>query len=380
MGMVLTEEQQMLRDSAREFVRERIPVSNLRALRDSGDAHGFSPELWKQMVELGWAGVNIPEEHGGLGFGFQGLCLVLEETGYTLAASPLVATVLTGAGAVMLGGSDAQKAEVLPGVAAGEILPALALEEGPHHNPAQVACRAEKGLTGGFKLTGEKTFVLDGHVADKLIVAARTSGKPGEERGITLFLVDADAPGITRTRTFMVDSRNAARIRFDGVKLNGESTLGEVDNGFALLDRVLDRARIGMAAEMLGSAQGAFDMTLAYLKERTQFGQTIGRFQALQHRAAVMFAELELLRSIILEASSAVDENANSVPLLASLAKAKASDTFHLVSREAVQMHGGIGMTDEHDIGFYLKRCAVAEAAFGGPAFHRDRYAALEGF
>ncbi|MFP4004963.1 MAG: acyl-CoA dehydrogenase family protein, partial [Alphaproteobacteria bacterium] len=190
----------------------------------------------------------------------------------------------------------------------------------------------------------------------------------------------ADAPGISRTRTFMVDSRNAARIRFDGVKLNGENVLGEADNGFALLDRVLDRARIGLSAEMLGSAQGAFDMTLAYLKERTQFGAPIGRFQALQHRAAVMFAELELLRSVILEASSAVDENANTVPLLASLAKARASDTFHLTAREAIQMHGGIGMTDEHDIGFYLKRCAAAEAAFGGPAFHRNRYAALEGF
>jgi len=380
MGMVLNEEQQMLRDSAREFVREQIPVSNLRALRDGKDATGFSPDLWKQMVELGWAGVNIPEEFDGLGFGFQGLCLVLEETGYTLAASPLVSTVLAGASAVMLGGTDAQKAEILPQVASGEMLLALALEEGPHHDPARVACRAEKGLTGGFKLTGEKTFVLDGHLADKLVVAARTSGKPKEQRGLTLFLVDANAPGVSRTRTIMVDSRNAARITLDGVKLGSEAVIGEVDGGFAFLDRVLDRARIGLAAEMLGSAQAAFDMTLAYLKERTQFGTTIGRFQSLQHRAAIMFAELELLRSIVLEAASAVDEIANTLPLLASLAKAKASDVFHLVSREAVQMHGGIGMTDEHDIGFYLKRCAVAEASFGAGAFHRDRYAAIEGF
>lgn len=379
MGMVLSEEQLMLRDSAREFVRERIPVANLRALRDSNDAYGFSRDLWRQMAELGWPGVAIPEEHGGLSFGFQGLCLLLEETGYTLAASPLVSTVLIGASAVQLGGSDAQKAEILPGLAAGGMLLALALEEGPHHAPAGIALRAEKA-GAGWRLTGEKSFVLDGHVADRLIVAARTAGKPGEERGITLFLVKADAPGISRTRTIMVDSRNAARIRFDGVNAGTENVLGSMDEGFGLLDAVLDRARIGLAAEMLGSAQGAFDMTLAWLKQRTQFGAVIGRFQALQHRAAMMFAELELLRSVVLEAATAVDANAANVPLLASLAKARAADTFHLVAREAIQMHGGIGMTDEHDIGFWLKRCAVAEAAFGGPAFHRDRYARLEGF
>lgn len=379
MGMVLTDDQNMLRDSARAFIRERMPISELRRLRDGKDADGFSRVHWKQMADMGWAGAAIPEEHGGLGFGFHGLCLVLEEAGYTLAASPLVSTVLVGAHTVLLGGNDGQKADILPNVAAGNLLLAPAIDEGPHHDPRGTATKAEKGLSG-YKISGRKIFVLDGHVADKLVVAARTSGKPGEKAGVTLFLVDADAPGVSRARTGMVDSRNAAVVTFDGVKVNGNSVLGQPGDGLKLLEQVLDRACIGLAAEMLGSAQGAFDMTLTYLKERTQFGQTIGRFQALQHRAAAMFAELELLRSVVLEAATAVEENADNVPLLASLAKARACGAFHLIAREGIQMHGGIGMTDEHDIGLYLKRCAVAETTFGGAAYHRDRYAGLEGF
>ncbi len=379
MGMILTEEQQLLRDSARDFIEAKSPVNALRALRDSGDSKGYSPDLWKEMVDLGWAGVVIPEEFGGLGFGMQGLGLILEETGKTLTASPLVSTVLTCGSALMLGGNEAQKSEFLPKIAAGDVLMSLALEEKPHHAPTAIATTADKSGEG-YAISGKKTFVLDGHIADHLIVVARTNGTTNDDRGITLFIVPATADGITTTRTTMVDSRNAATVEFKNVQVGAEAVLGSVDSGLELLDQVLDRARIGLAAEMLGSAQQVFDTTLAYLKERKQFGVVIGQFQALQHRAAKMFTELELCRSIVLEALTAVDENANNVSLLASLAKGKVSEAFHLIAREGVQMHGGIGMTDEYDIGLYLKRSAVAEQTFGGPRFHSDRYAAIEGY
>ena len=379
MAMILTEEQQLLRDSARDFIDAKSPVNALRALRDSDDPKGYSPDLWKEMVDLGWAGVLIPEEFGGLGFGMQGLGLILEETGKTLTASPLVSTVLTCGSALILGGSDAQKSEFLPKIAAGDVLMSLALEEKAHHAPSAIATKAEKA-GDGYTISGKKTFVLDGHIADHLIVVARTSGGGNDENGLTLFIVPANADGVSISRTTMVDSRNAANVELNNVSVGVDAVLGSVDAGLGLLEQVLDRARIGLAAEMLGSAQQVFDVTLAYLKERKQFGVVIGQFQALQHRAAKMFTELELCRSIVLEALTAVDENANNVPLLACLAKGKVSEAFHLIAREGVQMHGGIGMTDEYDIGLYLKRSAVAEQTFGGPRFHSDRYAVLEGY
>lgn len=379
MGMVLTEEQQLLADSAREFVQAKAPMTALRKLRDDNDATGFSKDLWREMVDMGWAGIVIPEEFGGSDFGYQGLGLVLEETGKTLAASPLVSTVLLGSTAIMLGGSDTQKKTLLPQVAEGKLLLAMALEEQAHHAPYAITTKADKA-GDGFKVSGKKTFVLDGHVADKLIVVARTSGGDNDRNGLTLFIVDASASGVSRTRTTMVDSRNAANIELKDVSVSADDVLDSVDGGADLLDDVLDRARAGLASEMLGSAQTVFDMTLEYLKERSQFGQKIGQFQALQHRAAMMFTELELARSTVMEALSAIDDKDNRVSLLASLAKGKTSEAFHLIAREGVQMHGGIGMTDEHDVGFYLKRSAVAEQAFGGPQFQKDRYAALDGF
>jgi alkylation response protein AidB-like acyl-CoA dehydrogenase len=268
---------------------------------------------------------------------------------------------------------------VLPAIIAGERILALAIDEGPRHAPRRIALRAIKA-GAGFQLDGEKDFVLDGHTADQLIVAARTSGKPGDADGITLFLVDGKTAGIARTRTIMVDSRNAARIRFDKVTVGADAVLGEVDRGGGVLDQVLDRGRIGLAAEMFGSATEAFERSVKYLKERKQFGVPIGSFQALKHRAAEMFCEIELSKSVVLEALSAIDERRNDLPELASLAKARLCDTFFLVSNEGVQMHGGIGMTDEEEIGFFMKRARVAQATFGDAAFHRDRYAALEGY
>jgi alkylation response protein AidB-like acyl-CoA dehydrogenase len=377
--LVLSSEAQMVRDTAHEFFRERSPITALRKLRDTNDPDGFSRGLWREMAELGWTGFLVPEGHGGTEFGVVGLAQVMEAAGRTLAASPLVSTALVGASLLTMAGNDEQKSEHLPAVVAGERVFALALEEGSRHQPFHIATTAER--TGdGYRLSGQKVFVLDGHVADVLIVAARTSGERDERSGITLFLVPADAPGVDRLRTIMIDSRNAARIRFNGVTVGADAVLGRVDGGADVLDRVLDRARACLAAESLGSAAEAFERTVQYLKDRRQFGVPIGSFQALKHRAAQMFCEVEVTRSAVLAACSALDENANDAAALAVLAKGKANDTLDLCGNEGVQMHGGIGMTDEHEIGFFMKRARVARATFGDTAFCRDRYASLMGY
>ena len=373
---VLSEEQTMLRDAAKSWVSEKSPVTAFRKLRDSGNADGFDRAAWAQMAEMGWAGILIPEEFGGSGMGYQTLGLVLEETGRTLTASPLVSTALAATAALLLAGSDAQKKAWLPKIAQGAAIATLAVDEGAHHAPTKIALRAVKSGTG-WKLSGKKNFVLDGGVADLLVVAARTSGKDGDANGITLFLVEGNAKGLSRQKLKSVDSRAVANLSFADVEVNAEAVLGNADQGYGVLEATLDRARAGLAAEMLGSATQAFETTLEYLKTRTQFGQLIGTFQALQHRAAKMYTDLELTRSCVEAALAAIDGNSNEVAQLASLAKAKANELAHLVSNEMVQMHGGIGMTDAHDAGLYMKRARAAEATFGSAAYHRDRYAAL---
>ena len=376
---VLTEEQSMLRDAARTWTQEKSPVTAFRKMRDSGAPLGYDPAAFAEMAEMGWVGVIIPEEYGGSNFGYLSLGLVLEETGRTLTASPLLATGLAAASALILGGSDAQKEAWLPKIAAGEAVGTLAVDEGPHHAPAKVALEAKKSGSG-YTLNGAKGFVIEGMAADVFVVSARTSGKPGDTDGITLFLAPADAKGVTRKQLKMADSRGYAAVTFTNVELGADAVLGTEGKGYELLEKVLDRARAGLAAEMLGSALQAFDVTLDYLKTRVQFGQVIGSFQALQHRAAKMFTELELARSCVEAALTAIDNDSPDVPELVSLAKAKVGDTLHLVSNEMVQMHGGIGMTDAHDAGFYLKRARAAEAAYGNQAFHRDRYARINGY
>ena len=379
MALVLSSDALMVRDTAMDFFPTKSPVKEFRKLRDSNDPDGFSRQLWKEMADLGWTGFLVSEDHGGSEFGLTGLAQVLEASGRTLAATPLIATALLGASALELAGSSNQKADHLPGLVAGETLFALALEEGPHHAPNRIATTAT-GAGSGFVINGQKVFVLDGHVADILIVAARTAGSRNDRAGITLFLVPADAPGVSRTRNHMVDSRNAASIRFENVAVGADAVLGPIDGGADGLEAILDRARAGLAAEMLGSASEAFDRTLQYLKDRRQFGVAIGSFQALKHRAAQMFCEIEATRSAVLAATTAIDDRANDAAALVSLAKTKASETLRLCGDEGVQMHGGIGMTDEHEIGFFLKRARVAEATFGNAAFHRDRYASLMGY
>ena len=379
MTMVLNEEQGQLKNTAREFLNQNAPVASLRGLRDAKDALGYSTELWQQMAELGWSSIILPEAYDGLDFGFLGLGAVLEETGRTLTASPLLATVVLGASGIILGGSDQQKQELLPQIAAGQLTLALALEESNHHNPADCSLSATK-TDEGWQLNGQKQFVIDGHSADQLLVVARTSGQPGSTEGISLFLVDAGSAGVCRQRTLMMDSRNAANISFDAVSVAPENLLGEVDKGWDVLEPLLDRGRIAIAAEMLGGCLEVFERTLAYLKEREQFGVKIGSFQALKHRAAHLFTEIELCKSIVIDALGAVDERPADLPLMASLAKAKLNETFHLVTNEGVQLHGGFGVTDDLEIGFFLKRSRVLEQALGNTGYHRDRYATLRGY
>lgn len=373
MAFVLTEEQNLLAQTAKQFFTEKVPVSNLRHLRDTADPNGYDPKIWEQIVELGLAAILIPEEYGGTNFGAIGMGLVMQEAGRVLAATPLYATSVLGVGLILEAGNTEQKQKYLPEIAQGKHLFALALEEYPHHNPA-VALEAQKSGKN-YVLNGHKCFVLDGHIADTLIVPART-----RKDGITLFLTDAKSAGITRHRTSMVDSRNAANITFKNVTIPADSILGTIDGGATPLETTLDLGRIMLAAEMLGGTEAAFTTTLEYLKERKQFDAIIGSFQALQHRAAEMFCAVEIAQAVVLGATTALDERQNDVPRIASLAKARLADTTRLITNEAIQIHGGIGMTDEMDVGLYLKRARVQTQIFGDAHFHRNRYATLANY
>ena len=376
MALVLNEEQQSLKDIAKEFLQKNAPVTHFREIRDTESELGYDPDLWKQMVDLGWSGILVPEEYGGFDFGMVGMGSILEEMGKMLTPSPLFSTGVLGASLISLGGNDKQKQTYLPQIVDGSITTALALEEGNRHSPLSINTEAKKDGKN-YTLTGNKTFVIDGHSSNLLIVAARTSGSDKDSSGITLFFVDPNLDGVEVNKTSMVDSRNSANITLKEVDVSIDNVLGEENNGGALLDEVLDRAQIAISAEMLGNATQAFDITLEYLKERKQFGAVIGSFQALQHRAAEMYSELELTKSSVIAACVAADEQSNDLKRMASLAKFKAGETNHLVTNEAVQMHGGVGVTDEYDVGLYLKRARVTEQIFGNSEYHLDRYASL---
>jgi acyl-CoA dehydrogenase len=377
MDLVLTEDQELIAKTAADFVKEKSPVARMRALRDARDETGFSRALWKEMAELGWVGLIFPEPLGGAGLGFAELAVVLEELGKTLAPEPFLSTVLMGGQALLLGGSDAQKQAWLPRLCAGDAILTLAHQEArSRYDVHHVETRAERA-GGRFRLSGEKIQVLDGYVADALLVPARSAGAASDVQGISLFLVPKGTPGVTATRQTRVDSRSAALVKLEGAA--GELVGAEGQAG-PLLERVIDRATIGLCAEMLGGMQQAFALTLEHLKTRKQFDVPIGSFQALKHRAADVFIELELARSVVMAAARAVDEDAADAAKLASLAKAKCSDAYVLATNEGVQMFGGVGMTDEYDIGLYMKRARAAELTFGDSAFHRARWARLNGY
>jgi alkylation response protein AidB-like acyl-CoA dehydrogenase len=379
MALVLSEEQSMLRDSARGLISDKAPVSHLRQLRDSNDPTGFSRDLWKTFAEMGFSGLLVPEDFGGSGLGCVEAGVVMEEIGRNLMPSPFLATSVLAASALSRGGSAAQKSEHLPGIADGSLLASLAIDEGAKHRPLMTKMQAVRS-GNGFRLVGDKAFVVDGHTAGLLIVAARTAGAAGEREGLTLFLVDPKTKGIEIERTAMVDSHNAARIKFDNVEVNADGVLGEVDQGGALLEGVLNIGRGAVASEMVGVAEGVFGRTVDYLKERKQFGKVIGEFQALQHRAAQLYIEIEITRATVLKALQTLDSDFEKASAAVAVAKARAGSTATLAVQEGVQMHGGMGMTDQFDIGFFMKRARVCQELFGDSNFHADQLARMKGY
>ena len=380
MALVLTEDQELLAQTARNFVRTNSPLSRLRALRDGQDSVGFSREVWQEMAQLGWAGILIPEEYGGAGLGLADFAVVLEAAGRNLAPEPFLSTVLLGGQLLADAGSPEQKQAWLSGVATGEKILALAYQEArSRYDLNRVSTRAT-AEGDAWRLSGEKIQVLDGQNADALIVSARTSGEDTDPDGITLFLIAPDTPGVALIPQTRVDGRAAALVNLDGVKVGAESIVGTVGQGFQTLSHIVDLATVGLCAEMLGGMSQIFEDTLDYLKTREQFGVVIGSFQALKHRAANVFMEIELCRSAVMAAANAADAGESDLALLVSLAKARCSDAFVLATNEGVQMHGGIGMTDEHDAGLYLKRARAAEMTFGDAVWHRDRWARLRDY
>ena len=380
MQLVLSEDQELLAKTAADFVSEHSPVSRVRALRDRGDADGFSRPLWKQMAELGWVGIPFPEACGGAGMGLAELAVVLEELGRTLAPEPFLANALLAGQALLRAGSDAQQRAWLPALVAGDKLLALAHQERQSRfDLHRIATKASREGSG-YRLTGEKIAVLDSGSADAFVVAARTAGADADRDGISLFLVPAGTRGLAVERQQRVDSRNAAIVRLVDARVGADALIGTEGAGLPVLEAVVDLATAGVCAEMLGSMSEAFARTLTYLKQREQFGVPIGSFQALKHRAANLFIQIELCRSAVMAAARALDSGDDDAAGLVSLAKARCSDAAIQVANEAVQMHGGIGMTDEHEIGFYLKRARAACQTFGDAAFHRDRWARLSGY
>ena len=379
MKLILNEEEQFLRDTAKNFAEERSPITHFRSLRDNNDPILWDKDLWSEMSKLGWPGIMIPEKYGGSNFGISGICVVLQECAKTLTPSPLFATGVLGAFSIKTYGTDEQKEKYLPSIASGDLTVSLAIDESSHHNPYETELSAKKN-NNNYLLSGKKVFVIDGSSSDLLIVLARTSGNKGDSTGLTLFLIDSNQAGIDKVKLDMADSRNYANINFENVDVPSENILGDPEAGGEAIDNILDIGRIAISAEMLGNSEAAFETTLDYLKQRKQFGVLIGSFQALQHRAAEMFCEIELTKSSVMAAMRAADEGSNELQRLSSLAKTVAGETLHLVSNEAIQMHGGIGVTDEYDVGFFLKRARVAEQIFGSSKFHTERYANLSGF
>lgn len=378
MALYLSDDQTMLKDTVAPFLADNAPVKHLRTLRDGKDATGFSKDLWKQFAEMGFTGILIPEGEGGLGLGHVEAGIVLEEIGRNLTPSPFLTTAVAAVEALKAGGADL-RAQWFPRIVSGDAIVALAIDEGAKHRPAATAMVAERS-GNGFKLSGKKQFVLHGHVADMLLVAARTGGSSGEESGITLFAVPKNAAGIATEVDRLVDSSLSARVTFDGVQVDADAVVGEVDAGWGPLTRLLDAGRLGASAEMVGVGGGAMDMTFDYLKQRKQFGRVIGEFQSLQHRAAHLYGEMEGARSIVIKAQHLLDDGDPRAELFVAAAKAKAGKSCNLAVREGVQMHGGIGMTDEYDIGLYMKRDRALNEFFGDSWFHADRVARMNGY
>jgi len=379
MPLYHTDDQAMLADTARGFMADEGNVAKqLRHFRDMNCKDGFGHALWKQFAELGFTGIVVPEADGGLGMGHVEAGIVLEEIGRNLTPSPFLTSSVMAATALSAASAEL-KGRYLPGLLAGDSVFAVAIDEGPKHRPERIATRAERS-GNGFRLSGQKAFVVQGGSADMLVVAARTAGSDDDDAGITLFAVPKDAAGLGMDVVRLVDSSQGAHVTLDGVQLDADAVIGEVDGGREVLNRVLNAGRVGAAAESVGVAAGAFEMTTTYLKQRKQFGKLIGEFQALQHRAAHLYSELEIARAAVIKAQQLLDAGSEKAPLMVSVAKAKAGKAAGLAVKEGLQMHGGIGMTDEYDIGLYMKRDRALAEFMGDLYYHAERVAQLSGY
>jgi len=369
MDFGFSEEQEMLRQSARQFLETECAMTYVRKMME--DDTGYSEEQWKKMADLGWMGLIFPEEHGGAGLNMVDLVVVLEEMGRVVMPGPYFATVLLGGLAIDLGGSAAQKKAHLPGIAAGTRKATLAqVEESGRWDAEGIELPAKKD-GAGFTLSGTKLFVHDAHNADVLVVPARTGGKG--TKGITLFLVDAKHQGVKTTLLKTMDqTRKLCEITFNKVNVGKDAVLGEVGAGWALLDRIVDRAKVALCAEMCGGAQKVLEMSVAYAKVREQFGRPIGSFQAIQHKCANMMVQVESAKSATYYAAWAVANDVPEAHLAACMAKAYCSDAGRYVSAEGIQIHGGIGFTWEHDMHLYFKRAKGSEVTFGDATWNRE--------
>ena len=379
MPLYYNDDQAMLAETAQQFMAEEGGISKqLRHWRDRECKDGFGHGLWKQFAEMGFTGMLVDEDDGGLGMGHVEAGIVLENIGRNLTPSPFLSSSVLAATALKHG-SDDVRGRWLPGLIEGEKVYSVAIDEGAKHRPETIAMKAEKS-GNGFRLSGKKDFVVYGASSEMIIVAARTSGGDNDADGITLFAVPQDADGMSHDSVRLVDSSMASHVTFDGVELDGDAVIGEVDGGREVLNAMLMAGRVGAAAEGVGVAQGAMDMTIDYLKQRKQFGKLIGEFQALQHRAAHLYSEVEIARAVTIKAAQLLDGGSEKADLMASVAKAKVAKASGLAVKEGVQMHGGIGMTDEYDIGLYMKRDRALQEFLGDQYYHAGRVAEMSGY
>ncbi len=379
MNFDLTEEQQMIVDQAAKFVANESPVDRFRKLRDT--ERGWEPEMWAKMAEQGWLAIAIPEEQGGFGGSFVDMALILEQLGRGLVPEPVIASAVLGGGLLSEHGTDAQREAFLTPMIEGRTSLAFAYaEKQSRYNLNDCLTRAEKS-GGGWTLSGEKVWVLNGHAADQIIVAARTGGGQFDDSGLSLFIVDGEAAGLTRIRVPGMDGQRTAVLRFDGVTVGADRLLGREGEALAAIEKAIDQGAAAACAEGFGAVQELFERTVAYLKEREQFGVPIGSFQALQHKAADMYAEVELCKSATILAAIQADQSDVEIRKAdISSAKLQLSDGGWFVQENAIQLFGGIGVTDEQDEGLFFKRLRVLNGLFGDADYHVGRFQSLKGF
>ena len=370
MDLGLSEEQELLKNVARDFLEKECPEQHVRDMEE--DEQGYSPELWKKMAEQGWQGLIIPEEHGGIGMGFIDLVILVEEFGRALVPGPFLPTALGGAIALLEGGSDEQKKQHLPKIATGEQIWTLAFTEPTARFDAEGIELKAKADGDSFVLNGTKLFIRDANAADYMTVVARTKKGKNAENGVTLFLVDAKSDGISTTELKTIAADKQFEVKFENVKVPSANVLGEVDKGWEVFDRIARKGTVIECAYLVGLAQKDFEISVQYAKDRIQFGRPIGSFQAIQHKAADMITDVDGARFITYKAAWSVAEETDEAEMDVHMAKAWCSEATRRVVAHGQQIHGGVGFTKEYIIQLYFRRQKAGELAWGDGDYHRE--------